>query len=67
MIGALHAEQKPSELMASKMNAGQLDALMALMEVYARNGPDQMAEAREEQIKQARATRNTTACRQPHS
>jgi hypothetical protein len=44
---------QPSGLLASKMNAKQLDALMALMEVYARNVPDQLAEAREEQIKQA--------------
>jgi hypothetical protein len=44
---------QPSGLLASKMNAKQLDALTALMEVYARNVPDQMAEAREEQIKQA--------------
>ena len=44
---------QPSGLLASKMNAKQFDALMALMEVYARNVPDQLAEAREEQIKQA--------------
>jgi len=44
---------QPSGLLASKMNAKQLDALTGLMEVYARNVPDQMAEAREEQIKQA--------------
>jgi hypothetical protein len=44
---------QPSGLLASKMNAKQMDGLMALMEVYARNVPDQLAEAREEQIKQA--------------
>jgi hypothetical protein len=44
---------QPSGLLASKMNSKQFDALMALLEVYARNMPDQMAEAREEQIKQA--------------
>jgi hypothetical protein len=44
---------QPSGLLASKMNARQLDALLALMEVYARNVPDQLAEAREELIKQA--------------
>jgi hypothetical protein len=37
---------QPSGLLASKMNAKQADALMALMEVYARNVPDQLAEAR---------------------
>ena len=35
------------------MNAKQFEALMALLEVYARNLPDQMAEMREEQVKQA--------------
>lgn len=44
---------QPSGLLMSKMNASQVDALMALMEVYARNVPDQMAEARAEMIKQA--------------
>jgi len=44
---------QPSGLLASKMNPKQFDALMALIEVYARNVPDQLAEAREEQIKQA--------------
>ncbi|HXB68936.1 MAG TPA: DUF3500 domain-containing protein [Candidatus Acidoferrales bacterium] len=44
---------QPSGLLASKMNARQLDALLALTEVYARNVPDQLAEAREELIKQA--------------
>jgi len=44
---------QPSGLSASKMNSKQFEALMALLEVYARNMPDQMAEAREEQVKQA--------------
>jgi hypothetical protein len=44
---------QPSGLSASKMNAKQFDALMALMELYARNVPEQLAEAREAQIQQA--------------
>ena len=44
---------QPSGLQASKMNAKQFDLLMALLEEYARNMPDQIAEAREEQIKKA--------------
>jgi hypothetical protein len=48
---ALHGQ--PSGLLASKMNAKQFDALNALIEVYARNVPGQMAEAREEMIRQA--------------
>jgi hypothetical protein len=44
---------QPSGLLASKMNAKQFEALMALLEEYARNMPDQIAEAREEQIKKA--------------
>jgi hypothetical protein len=44
---------QPSGLSASKMNAKQFEALMALMEEYARNMPDQIAEIREEQIKKA--------------
>jgi hypothetical protein len=44
---------RPSGLPASKMNAKQFDLLMALVEEYARNMPDQIAEAREEQIKKA--------------
>jgi hypothetical protein len=44
---------RPSGLAASKMNAQQFDLLMALVEEYARNMPDQIAEAREEQIKKA--------------
>ena len=42
-----------SGLSASKMNAKQFDRLMALMEEYARNLPEQAAAAREEQIKKA--------------
>jgi hypothetical protein len=44
---------QPSGLLASKMNAKQFEALMALLEEYARNMPDQIAELREEQIKKA--------------
>ncbi len=46
-------EGHASGLLASKMNAKQFDLLMALLEEYARNMPDQIAEAREEQIKKA--------------
>jgi hypothetical protein len=42
-----------SGLQASKMNAKQFEMLMALLEEYARNMPDQLAEAREEQIRKA--------------
>ena len=42
-----------SGLSASKMNAKQFDRLMALMEEYARNLPEQAAAAREDQIKKA--------------
>ena len=41
---------QPSGLSASKMNAKQFDALMALMEEYARNVPDELAEGRIAQI-----------------
>jgi hypothetical protein len=41
---------QPSGLAASKMNANQFDALMALMEEYARNVPDELAEGRVAQI-----------------
>jgi hypothetical protein len=44
---------QPSGLSASKMNAKQFDLLMVLLEEYARNMPDQIAEAREEKIKKA--------------
>jgi hypothetical protein len=44
---------QPSGLSGSKMNATQFDALMALMEVYARNVPTDVAENRIAQINQA--------------
>lgn len=44
---------QPSGLLASKMNPKQFDLLMNLLEEYARNMPDQIAEAREAQIKKA--------------
>jgi hypothetical protein len=44
---------QPSGLSASKMIANQFDALMALMEVYARNVSDELAEGRTEQINKA--------------
>jgi hypothetical protein len=44
---------QPSGLSASKMNAMQFDALMALMEEYARNVPDELAEGRITQINKA--------------
>lgn len=44
---------QPSGLPASQMNANQFDALMALMEEYARNVPDELAEGRVEQINKA--------------
>ena len=44
---------QPSGLSASKMNANQFDALMALMEVYAHNVADELAEGRTEQINKA--------------
>jgi hypothetical protein len=44
---------QPSGLSASKMAARQFDALMALMEEYARNVPDELAEARVAQINKA--------------
>ena len=44
---------QPSGLSASKMNASQFDALMALMEEYARNVPDHLAEGRVEQLNKA--------------
>ncbi|HLY20661.1 MAG TPA: DUF3500 domain-containing protein [Bryobacteraceae bacterium] len=42
-----------SGLQASRMNAKQFDLLMALLEEYAHNMPEQIAQAREEQIKKA--------------
>jgi hypothetical protein len=44
---------QPSGLQASKMSARHLELLMALLEEYTRNMPDQIAEAREEQIRKA--------------
>ena len=44
---------QPSGLSASKMNARQFDVLMALMEEYARNVPEELAEGRMEQINKA--------------
>ena len=44
---------QPSGLAASKMNANQFDALMALMEEYARNVPDELAQDRVAQINRA--------------
>jgi Protein of unknown function (DUF3500) len=46
-------EGQPSGLAASKMNANQFDALMALMEEYAHNVPDDLAEDRVAQINKA--------------
>jgi len=44
---------QPSGLSASKMNATQFDALMALAEEYARNMPEELAEGRIAQINKA--------------
>lgn len=44
---------QPSGLSASRMDAKQFDLLLALLEEYARNMPDQIAQSREEQIKKA--------------
>ena len=44
---------QPSGLPASQMTAPQFERLMALLEEYARNVPDEMAGAREEQIRKA--------------
>jgi Protein of unknown function (DUF3500) len=44
---------QPSGLSASKMTARQFEALVALMEEYARNVPDQLAEGRIEQLNKA--------------
>lgn len=46
-------EGQPSGLSAAKMNGRQFDALMALLGEYARNMPEQLAAAREEQIRAA--------------
>jgi hypothetical protein len=45
---------QPSGLIASKMNARQFDALMALIEEYVRNVPNELAEGRTAQINKAR-------------
>ncbi len=44
---------QPSGLAASKMNSRQFDLLMKLLDEYAGNMPDQLADARREQIKKA--------------
>jgi hypothetical protein len=44
---------QPSGLTASKLNTTQFDTLMALMEEYARNVPDELAEGRIAQINKA--------------
>jgi hypothetical protein len=44
---------QPSGLSASKMNANQFDALMALMEEYAHNVSNELADGRTEQINKA--------------
>ena len=44
---------QPSGLSASRMNRTQFDALMALMEEYANNVPDEMADRRVAQINKA--------------
>jgi hypothetical protein len=46
-------EGQPSGLHASKMNAKQFDALMALMQEYVRNMPGQLSEHRDEQIQKS--------------
>jgi hypothetical protein len=44
---------QPSGMSASSMSANQFDALMALIEEYVRNVPDELAESRMSQIKEA--------------
>ncbi|HVN06206.1 MAG TPA: DUF3500 domain-containing protein [Bryobacteraceae bacterium] len=44
---------QPSGLQASQLTSKQFDLLMALMEEYAHNMPEQIAQAREEQIRKA--------------
>ena len=44
---------QPSGLPAAKMNAGQFDALRALLELYAYNLPDELAARRMDQIEKA--------------
>ncbi len=45
---------QPSGLPAAKMNGRQFDALRALVELYASNVPDDLAERRMEQLNKAR-------------
>lgn len=44
---------QPSGISAAQMNSNQFDALMALVEEYARNVPDELAKHRLEQLNQA--------------
>lgn len=44
---------QPSGLAAGRMSASQFDRLMALIGEYVRNVPDQVAEVREQQVRQA--------------
>jgi hypothetical protein len=46
-------EGQPSGLPANKMNSKQFGLLMALLEEYAQNMPEQLTRAREEQVKKA--------------
>ena len=46
-------ENQPNGLAASKMNAKQRELLQQLLDEYAYNMPDQLAQAREEKIKKA--------------
>lgn len=46
-------EGKPSGLLASKMTAAEFEKLMALLEVYADNMPDQEKQARMDKVKAA--------------
>jgi len=46
-------EGQPSGLSAAKMNTGQFDALRALVELYASNMPDDLAQRRMDQINKA--------------
>jgi hypothetical protein len=46
-------EGQPSGLLASKMTAKQFEKLTALLEEYASNVPEQLAQARMEQVKKA--------------
>ena len=44
---------QPNGLIASQLNAKQWDKLMALLQEYTRNVPEQMAAARDEQVRKA--------------